>query len=148
MLFSLSGRLSRTAFLFVLIVTGLLTLTTVYALKALASSVPAASVLLLPTLYLAMAWIGIALAVRRLHDRDKSAGWLLPFILLPFLLGQIANRIATDLSGWQIAAIPMAIGASLALWGFVEMAFFPGTRGDNRFGPAPGSGPRVTDGLD
>jgi uncharacterized membrane protein YhaH (DUF805 family) len=55
------------------------------------------------------AWIGLALQIKRWHDRDKSWVWI--FInLIPF------------------------IGA---LWALVECGFLDGTPGPNRFGPSP-----------
>lgn len=53
-------------------------------------------------------WMGIALAVKRLHDRNKS-GWQLLLVLIP-------------------VAGP--------LWLLVELGFRPGTRGRNFYGPA------------
>ncbi|MFC3173913.1 DUF805 domain-containing protein [Novosphingobium bradum] len=51
---------------------------------------------------------GLAVAVRRLHDQDRS-GWLLLLILIPFL-------------GWFALLVFMCL---------------EGTRGANRFGPDP-----------
>ncbi len=58
---------------------------------------------------LILIWPGIAVTVKRWHDRDKSAWWLL-LILVPVI-------------GW--------------LWAFIELGFFKGTDGPNRFGPDP-----------
>ena len=54
-------------------------------------------------------WPGIAIAVKRLHDRDRS-GWLMLITLIP-ILGFI--------------------------WFLVEVGFLKGTDGDNRFGSDP-----------
>lgn len=54
-------------------------------------------------------WPNIAVAVKRLHDRNKSGWWLL-LLLIP-LIGII--------------------------WFFVEGGCLRGTRGPNRFGPDP-----------
>ena len=68
-------------------------------------------VVLLPLvlLYAVDVWIGLALAVKRCHDRDKS-GW---FLLIGF--------------------IPIIGG----VWLLVELGFLDGTQGPNRFGPSP-----------
>jgi uncharacterized membrane protein YhaH (DUF805 family) len=55
------------------------------------------------------AWTGLALQIKRWHDRDKSWVWIF------------------------INFIPM-IGA---LWTLVECGFLDGTPGPNRFGPSP-----------
>ncbi len=54
-------------------------------------------------------WIGLALVVKRWHDRDKSATWA--------LLGFV------PIVGW--------------LWQGIECGFLDGTLGPNRYGPSP-----------
>lgn len=58
---------------------------------------------------LLIAWPAIAVSVKRWHDRDKSGWWVL--VNLVPLIGQ--------------------------LWALIDNGFVPGTRGPNRFGPAP-----------
>lgn len=53
-------------------------------------------------------WIWLAMAAKRLHDRDRPAWWLLTCLLV----------------------VP-------ALWVVVELGFLPGTAGANRYGPEP-----------
>ncbi len=55
---------------------------------------------------LALLWPGIAVSVKRWHDRDKSGWWVL-IGLIPVV-------------GW--------------IWSLVENGFLRGTAGDNRFG--------------
>jgi uncharacterized membrane protein YhaH (DUF805 family) len=57
----------------------------------------------------ALAWSGIAVGIKRYHDRNKSGFWVL------------------------IQFVPF-IGA---IWYFVETGFLTGTPGPNRFGPDP-----------
>src|SRR3954453_527657 len=77
-------------------------------------------------------WSGLAVGVKRLHDRDKSGWWILLFWLGPGVLG-----------GWQTApdtagnlVLSLAAGA-IAIWGFVELGCLAGTPGPNRYGPDP-----------
>lgn len=56
--------------------------------------------------------IFIVACVKRAHDRNKSGWWTLLYIL-PYI-------------GW--------------LWAFIELGFFEGTKGPNRFGPDPRNG--------
>ena len=58
---------------------------------------------------LVLAWIELAVAAKRWHDRNKSAVGIL-FSLIP-IIGQI--------------------------WTVVELGFLRGTKGHNRFGPDP-----------
>lgn len=60
-------------------------------------------------LYIPMIWIGLALGVKRWHDRGKSGWWVL------------------------IALIPIVGG----IWTFVECGCLRGTVGPNQFGPDP-----------
>lgn len=64
---------------------------------------------LMVPLYIALLWTGLALSVKRCHDRDKS-GWFLLVGLIPI------------------------IGA---IWLLVEIGFLRGTEGPNRFGGDP-----------
>lgn len=88
----------------------------------------------------------LALSLKRLHDRDRSAWWLLLFYVGPFLVG---------FSGWMLLwATPGSFGdlrllslfllrlclmaaIALAIWGQIEIGFRRGTTGYNRFGADP-----------
>ena len=59
--------------------------------------------------YVAMIWFGLAIQIKRWHDRDKSGWWVL------------------------IALVPVIGG----IWALVECGFLRGTSGANRFGPDP-----------
>ena len=54
-------------------------------------------------------WFGLALQIKRWHDRDKSGWWVL------------------------IGLVPVIGG----IWALVETGFLRGTEGPNRFGPDP-----------
>ena len=58
---------------------------------------------------LVITYIELAVAAKRWHDRNKSAFWIL-FSFIP-IIGQI--------------------------WTFIELGFFKGTKGHNRFGNDP-----------
>ena len=78
-------------------------------------------------------WIYLATAIKRLHDRDSSGWWIIPFCFLPGLFSQFADLLP-ELSWMLSLSLPFSI---LWLWGFVEMFCRPGTPGHNRFGPDP-----------
>ena len=84
-------------------------------------------------LFIVATWSGIAVGVKRLHDRDKSGWWILLFWLGPSVLG-----------GWQTATPYLGGGFILSLaalailiWAFVELGCLPGTPGPNQYGPDP-----------
>jgi uncharacterized membrane protein YhaH (DUF805 family) len=78
-------------------------------------------------------WSGLAVAVKRLHDRNKSGWWVLLFWLGPSILVSWQTA-APDLGGGFILAL--AAGA-LGIWAFVELGCLRGTPGPNRYGPDP-----------
>ena len=78
-------------------------------------------------------WIYFATSIKRLHDRDKSGWWMVPFFAVPGLYNQFAERLPDS-----PADLPLAIAvAGLGLWGFVEMYGLNGSRKTNRFGVDP-----------
>ena len=87
--------------------------------------------------------INLATLVRRLHDRDKSAWWLLAFWAAPsacFVAAQLATEQTGD--GGVIALASAIAGLVLEAWAIVEVGFLRGTPAANRFGPVPPSGLR------
>src|SRR5258708_1827898 len=88
----------------------------------------------------------IAVAIKRLHDRDRSAWWLLLFYAGPFvfvLVGGFIFWAAADAVGtaadWSYLGLRLCVlgGFALVIWGFVEIGCRRGTAGYNRFGPDP-----------
>jgi uncharacterized membrane protein YhaH (DUF805 family) len=77
--------------------------------------------------------IPAATTVKRLHDRDKSGWWILPFCVAPILLGIMGDWLGDS---WPADLLMLAVIA-LGLWGFVEILCLGGTSGPNRFGPDP-----------
>lgn len=79
------------------------------------------------------AWIFLATAIKRLHDRGRSGWWIIPFVFMPGLFSQFSDLLPD--SHWTLA---LGLTAStLWLWGLVEMFVVRGTSGHNRFGPDP-----------
>jgi uncharacterized membrane protein YhaH (DUF805 family) len=65
--------------------------------------------LLFGIVYIGVIWVGLAVSIKRWHDRDKSGWWVL------------------------ISFIPL-IGP---IWALVETGFLEGTQGSNQYGPDP-----------
>ena len=74
-------------------------------------------------------WAFAATSVKRLHDRDKSACWVLPFFVLPGLINQFIDRIDNAYIDVPLGLISFV----LATWGGLELLFFRGSRKTNRF---------------
>ena len=79
-------------------------------------------------------WFLTATTIKRLHDRNKSGWWIVAFFIAPALLGSLVDRL-DDESYAAFALAPVTFG--FYAWGFVELLFFKGTSGPNRFGPDP-----------
>ena len=106
-------------------------------------------------------YIGLAVAIKRLHDRDKSAWWVLVFFVLPlvlqipvlmympvlfhFMADAIAaaqHHLPPPPQPYQPPLVIVSRGAAsiMSIWAFVELYCLRGTVGDNRFGPDPLAG--------
>jgi uncharacterized membrane protein YhaH (DUF805 family) len=88
----------------------------------------------------------IAVSIKRLHDRDRSAWWLLLFYAGPFLIAFAGWPFLWATAGSFGDARVLSLflvrlclfgGIALAIWGSVEMGFLRGTTGYNRFGADP-----------
>ena len=109
LLFSFEGRINRQPYwMFVLAVIAV-TFVLVGISMVIGEKV---GTILLVLFQLAVLWSALAIQVKRWHDRDKSAWWLL-MNLVPF------------------------VGA---LWVFVECGCLRGTEGQNQYGPDPLAG--------
>jgi uncharacterized membrane protein YhaH (DUF805 family) len=84
-------------------------------------------------------WAILANGARRLHDRGKSAWWLLLFLGLPTLLSIPAElvRYSHDADAQALGLILLLPALPFYIWGFVVMACLKGTTGPNKFGDDP-----------
>ena len=79
------------------------------------------------------AWVYAAASIKRLHDRNKSGWWIVPFVIAPGLFGRFEDWL-----GYSSAAAMLGLAVFvLYVWGFIEIAFRKGTHGPNRFGSDP-----------
>jgi uncharacterized membrane protein YhaH (DUF805 family) len=85
---------------------------------------------------------------KRLHDRNKSAWYLLIFVLIPsiflgaVIVALVYGALMTDDIGNLGALAPIGgaltiAGSVIMIWAFVELACLRGTIGPNRYGPDP-----------
>ena len=83
----------------------------------------------------------VSVSVKRLHDRNKSAMWALLFWGTPVLwfvvLSVLGAHHLLPSNFVVIGGTSAVIVGGLMWWGLIEMLFFRGTRGENRFGPDP-----------
>lgn len=75
---------------------------------------------------------GLAVGVKRLHDRDKSGWWILIFYVTPLLLDGTAEWIG----GWLAGGLRFA-NLAISVWALIELGIRRGTQGPNRYGDDP-----------
>ena len=94
------------------------------------------SVITIPMTVL-LAWCYAATSIKRLHDRDRSGWWLVPFVVFPGLVGRFGDRFG-DLPGGSYAVALLGVVAFvLYTWAFVKMYLLSGSPRTNRFGADP-----------
>jgi uncharacterized membrane protein YhaH (DUF805 family) len=137
-LFGFRGRINRTDFW-----SRFLMAFALFVAATMASYIPISVLkyLLVTALILAgfAAWLSATL--ERLHDRDKSAWYLLIFFGVPTI---IANLVSPSPDGKtqfifffaNISFLGLLSGA-LAVWMFSELGCLRGTEGPNRYGTDP-----------
>lgn len=84
-------------------------------------------------------WVTAALSAKRLHDRGRTALWLLVPVasdgiqIAVFGMGALIGQADTGSLGEVLDVAALAF----TIWLFVELGFLRGTQGPNRFGPDP-----------
>ena len=140
LLFSFRGRLNRKRYWMTVIVTMaviiLLLLLALVMMREQRFEFAALTVVILLLLYIPLIWIGLAIGAKRLHDRDRSAWWLLVFYVLPGILSSLGNQM--DDLGFLILHV---VSFAITVWAFVELGCLRGTLGANQYGPDPLSNP-------
>ena len=92
-------------------------------------------------LWIALFIPSLAVTVRRLHDTDWSGWWALSTMLCGAVPVYAAafGAFALGVLASTAVLLPYLAASAVSLIVFVRM-FFPGTRGDNRFGADPLAG--------
>ena len=132
MLFSFTGRLNRARYWLAGITTAIVGMLIVLGIALGAGRAYPAEVALALAVFLALIWINLALAIKRLHDREKSAWWLLLFYVAPSILEVIGPRV-----GSNVNVLLSLVGAGISIWAFLEIGCLRGTVGPNSYGPDP-----------
>jgi uncharacterized membrane protein YhaH (DUF805 family) len=132
-MFGASGRINRAKYWrSALIFYGAGLLVGVILLTAASIAAPLFIIMVVLVLIPWLLW-GFSITTERLHDRDKSAWWLLVFFVLPSVL----SGAAAGLQGSTFAVIVSIASFAISLWAVVELGFLRGTPGSNQYGPDP-----------
>jgi uncharacterized membrane protein YhaH (DUF805 family) len=85
-----------------------------------------------------VAALRLSITTERLHDRGKSAWWLVVFYLVPGVLGQFGSTAwFAGAAGTALHFIAALSTFGLMIWGFAEIGCLRGTAGPNFYGPDP-----------
>jgi uncharacterized membrane protein YhaH (DUF805 family) len=133
--FGFSGRINRAKYWRATTTNGTIMVLTIAAGIALSSAYAWVWVACAPVI-LAIIVSYFAVWTKRLHDRNKSAWWLLLYGLLPIVLGAVAGLASGG--GYRGVAMPFdVLNVIIAIAAIVDLGCLKGTVGDNRFGPDP-----------
>ena len=135
LLFGISGRINRAKFWLAVVINSVPVLIVSGILFSLFSAGLGALFFIIVIVFIPWLISGIAISIKRLHDRDKSGWWLLVFYVLPAVLNHIAEPAGTALQFiFELASL------ALSIWGFVELGCLRGTAGPNKYGSNPLAG--------
>jgi uncharacterized membrane protein YhaH (DUF805 family) len=137
-MFGASGRINRAKYwrsFLIYLFAGLLAAVILFTAAGIAA--PLFIIMVVIVLIPWLLW-GVSFTTERLHDRDRSAWWLVVFYLVPGVLGQLAKAAwLAGTAGTALYYVLALAGFALTIWGFVEIGFLRGTAGSNRYGPDP-----------
>jgi uncharacterized membrane protein YhaH (DUF805 family) len=139
LLFSFSGRLNRKPYWLTTLVLILIVLVVIALVFGIGGaglltgdmSQLGVAFLILPLAYIPLLWIGLAISAKRLHDRNKSAWWLVLFYLVPGILQAVGDQIE------GVGIVLTLAGLAISIWALIELGFLRGTVGPNQYGPDP-----------
>ena len=130
LLFSFTGRLNRAPY-WLTSIGSIIAASVVGVVAFTFAGRSAVAIMLAGLVVLLLLWVTLALLTKRLHDRNKSAWWLLLFYLAPPILHAIGQSIGS--TGFILGLI----GFGVSIWALVELGFLRGTAGSNSYGPDP-----------
>jgi uncharacterized membrane protein YhaH (DUF805 family) len=141
LLFSFSGRINRAKYwLAVLIYLGVAVVLGIVLFAGFHAGLAGIGVvfgLIAIAVYIAMLVSGLAVAIKRLHDRDKSGWWVLVFYVVPGVLGGIGSEMGAASGSDAIVGLFGLVSLGISVWAFVELGCLRGTVGPNNYGPDP-----------
>ena len=138
-LFGASGRINRAKYWRSLLILGVAGIGVI--LLTAAGIAPPLFIVMIVIVFIPWLMWGIAIHTERLHDRDKSAWWLVVFYGLPAMLSGSAQAAwFAGLAGpvmHSILGVLSWASFALTIWGFVEIGFLRGVAGSNQYGVNP-----------
>ena len=143
--FGFSGRINRAKYWRATVTNGTVLVLVIAAGIAVGSQYAWAWFAVAPVI-LAIIVSYVAVGTKRLHDRNKSAWWLLLYGLLPIVVGAVAGLaiavgavpgLATTGRYSSFEMVTDVFNVIVGIAAIVDLGCLKGTVGDNRFGPDP-----------
>jgi uncharacterized membrane protein YhaH (DUF805 family) len=134
LLFGFSGRINRAKFWLAALIYIVFFFGVVGITMAVSSSMDSVFVAALIA-YVPLVISGLAVGIKRLHDRGKSAWWLAVFYLVPLAINLIAIYVLGD--NGTLNSILMVVSFAINIWAIVELGLLRGTIGGNQYGGDP-----------
>jgi uncharacterized membrane protein YhaH (DUF805 family) len=140
-LFGASGRINRAKYWRSLLILGVAGMFVGVILLTAAGIATPLFIIMVVIVFIPWLMWGLAIHTERLHDRDKSAWWLLVFYGVPAVLGSLTEAAwLTGLAGTALHYVLNILSLAsfaLTIWGFVELGCLRGTAGPNKYGANP-----------
>ncbi|MEX2036250.1 MAG: DUF805 domain-containing protein [Xanthobacteraceae bacterium] len=131
LLFGFKGRINRAKYWLVVLIWCIVWAAVAVTMIMSGASTAAAAVALIVLISTVVS--GLAIGLKRLHDRNKSGWSLLLFYLVPLVVVTWANLI--DAGMFQ--SVLSLLGFLFLIWAFVELGCRRGSIGGNPYGPDP-----------
>ena len=130
-----SGRINRAKYWIAALVYAAISL--VFGVAAyFADSTAVQTINTVVTVVLTISSFGVA--IKRLHDRNKSGWYVLLFLVAPGILlalGLLLGTVSGE-SGFGATALWL-IAFAILIWAFIELGCLRGSIGQNQYGPDP-----------
>jgi len=133
---SFQGRLNRKPYWLMSLVLVGIALGAFIVIAMLAALLPILWILAAP-LVIVVIWSSFSISTRRLHDRNKSAWWLLLYSGVPGLLGGLQSLAELSRAPAGPANLLGFISFCISMWMLVDLGIMKGRPGANRFGDDP-----------
>ena len=98
-------------------------------------AVSIAALVALGLLYIAYVWSKLAIYAKRLHDRGRTAWWLLVYVGLPAVL--VLGTHCPAMHPGAATAFARVLSVVIGIVVFIDLFCLKGTKGANKFGADP-----------
>jgi uncharacterized membrane protein YhaH (DUF805 family) len=137
LLFNSKGRINRAKYILITLLWSGFGIGVIALAYFLTDSIDSAKAWILVIALTAPAlWSSVVVGIKRLHDRNKTAWWMLLFYFAPYVLNNAAS--SAERHGNETAGlVAEVVGFAITVWALVELMCRRGTIGPNQYGDDP-----------